>query len=265
MNTATISESTKTISAINWVKGFMASLTFGRTRVLLSAPQMLRLPHAQRVREKQTVKKSLWKRNTLGSQAYSQPMSIPALGYTLHYSPPSDCTVCLDHSGLHFELARRSGNKANGSNAQSITGWWCGKTYLQTNIWSNIWRHDFRCIVAGWKLSLPHPPELPLPPRRILPLVSTAQTTSAILQTPNSFFFLLGEKQDTPPPFSKKPPPTGLAGYNGPPKECFPLHALSPPPMAEQRERQRGETERGYIPLCSVPSLAVCLTDWFVV
>lgn len=64
---------------------------------------------------------------------------------------------------------------------------------------------------------------------------------------PPTLFFLSGRKQDTPPPVSKKkkkPPPTGLAGYNGPPKECFPLHALSPLPMAEQRERDGGR-QRG--------------------
>lgn len=96
--------------------------------------------------------------------------------------------------------------------------------------------------------SLPPPScKHPQPPRRILPLDSTTQATSAILQNPQLFFFLSGRKQDTPPPVSKKkkkPPPTGLAGYNGPPKECFPLHALSPPPMAEQRERDGGR-QRG--------------------
>lgn len=87
----------------------------------------------------------------------------------------------------------------------------------------------------------------PQPPRRILPLDSTTQATSAILQNPQLFFSCRVENRIPRPPSvkkKKKPPPTGLAGYNGPPKECFPLHALSPPPMAEQRERDGGR-QRG--------------------
>lgn len=133
---------------------------------------------------------------------------------------------------------------------RSITGWCCLK-YISTNKYLKQ-RSAPRLPPHQNRLeTLPPPPppsscKHPQPPRRILPLDSTTQATSAILQNPQLFFFLSGRKQDTPPPVSKKkkPPPTGLAGYNGPPKECFPLHALSPLPMAEQRERDGGR-QRG--------------------
>lgn len=103
----------------------------------------------------------------------------------------------------------------------------------------------------------------PSAPEEDSPFLCITQTTSAILQTPNSFLGLVGRKAGQPAPFSKKPPPTGLAGYNGPPKECFPLHALSPPPIAEQRDN-RGGKQRGYIPLALLQPLAGCLLGWLL-
>lgn len=142
--------------------------------------------------------------------------------------------------GLHFELAYHTGNKVNGSKVQTSQSGGVWKYFCKQILWSKDWRHDFRHIVTSWKLSLP--PSL----RRILFLVSTVPTTSEILQptpqpTPSSFS-PVGQKNRTPrPPLEKKPLPAGLASFNGPPKECLPLHALSPPPMAEHRGKERGK------------------------
>lgn len=61
-------------------------------------------------------------------------------------------------------------------------------------------------------------------------------------KNPPTLYSCCAKKTGYPPDphFSKKPPPTGLAGYNGPPKECLPLHAPSLLPIGEQREGQRG-------------------------
>ncbi|KAK5929964.1 hypothetical protein CgunFtcFv8_011152 [Champsocephalus gunnari] len=132
-------------------------------------------------------------------------------------------------------------------------------------VWENIsankyleqaWRHDFRHIVASWKLA--PTPRAPPAPKEDSP--SRLHHSDHICNPANSFFPRPAKrKQDTPPPFSRKPPPTGLACYNGPPKECFPLHALSPPLLAELRERRRRNREAAF--LCLSPRwLAGCFT-----
>lgn len=139
----------------------------------------------------------------LHAQAFSQPMSIAALGYTVCYNLSADWTVC---SSLHFELSCCMRNKANGSKVQSITGRWRLNTFLQTNIlqlapWLPPYCNRLETLAA--------PPRAPSALEEDSPSVSTAQTTSAILQTPNSFFFFLsGKKNRIPrPPLVKSPLP----------------------------------------------------------
>lgn len=84
------------------------------------------------------------------THAYSQPISVAAMGYSIRYNPSTDSTVCLS---LHFELACCATKKANGFKVQSIAEW-CLNTFLQTNIRSYDWCHDFLHIVTGWKFSL---------------------------------------------------------------------------------------------------------------
>lgn len=188
----------------------------------------------------------------LDTHAYSLPISGAAVGYSVRYNRPTDPTVCLS---LHFEHACCTTNKANGSKVQSITGWCLNvistNRYLEQRLAPRLPPHRKQLETL--------PPASTLYPKGGFSL-SCLHCTDHICKPPT--LFPVGQKTGYPPPplFSKKPPPTGLAGYNGPPKECLPLHALSPPPIAEQREGRRA-----YIPLCSVPSLAVYLTDWFVV
>lgn len=66
------------------------------------------------------------------------------------------------------------------------------------------------------------------------------------------------KKTGHPAPFSKKPTPTGLASFNGPPKECLPLRVLSPPPTAEHRGKRRGLHSSLLCPLSG------CVLDWLV-
>lgn len=193
-------------------------------------------------REEISLKEKHIRLQHLDTQAYSPERHANANAADL----AADWTVCFTRCTLNFK------NKAHGPTVPSITGWCCLK-YISTNKYLKQ-RSAPRLPPHQNRLeTLPPPPppssscKHPQPPRRILPLDSTTQATSAILQNPQLFFSCRVENRIPRPPSvkkKKKPPPTGLAGYNGPPKECFPLHALSPPPMAEQRERDGGR-QRG--------------------
>lgn len=70
---------------------------------------------------------------------------------------------------------------------------------------------------------------------------------------------LLNKKTGHPAPFNKKPTPTGLASFNGPPKECLRLHELSPPPTADHRGKDRGGNRVGVTFLSALsPHWLVC-------
>lgn len=134
---------------------------------------------------------------------------------------------------------------------RSITGWCCLK-YISTNKYLKQ-RSAPRLPPHQNRLETLPPPSLPPPANTLSPRGGFSLWTPPhrphlqSCKTPNSFFSCRVENRIPRPPSvkkKKKPPPTGLAGYNGPPKECFPLHALSPPPMAEQRERDGGR-QRG--------------------
>lgn len=157
-------------------------------------------------------------------------------------------------SSLPSELACWTSNNASGSAVQSITG--PSLNTISTNKY--LEQH-----VAPWlpphrkagKHRKPHasPCASTLYPRGGFSRSSLhcadhiCNPAKKKKQNP-ALYSLLRQKNRIPPHppapplphFSKKPPPTGLAGYNGPPKECLPLHAPSLLPIGEQREGQRG-------------------------
>lgn len=124
------------------------------------------------------------------------------------------------------------------------------KTFLRANIWSNY--------PAPW---LPLDTQWPLPPWRILPLIAVG--TSAILQPPTLFFSCWGKKK------KKTGHPAPLLVKKESPFPSWATKGMSPPACSltttTAEQRNGGEAERGYIPLCSILWLAACLTDWFVV
>lgn len=142
---------------------------------------MQRLPWTQRMEEKQTVKKSLWKGNTWGS---TTPTLMPTANR--YHQPPLATTNSAMWLGLHFALACCSTYKVNCSKVQSLTGQRRNR-FLQTNIWSKNWRLYFVHNFTGWKMLLPFTSTLY--PKGGFSLVSSAQTTSGILQS------LLGKKK----------------------------------------------------------------------
>lgn len=186
MNTDTqLVNERKVTPAINWILEPAATVIFKCTCVFLCALKMQRLPWTQRVEEKQTVKKSLWKRNTWGS---TTPTLMPTANrYQQQPLATTNSTMWL---GLHFALACCFTCKLNSSKLHSITGW-CWNRFLQTNIWSNNWRLYFIYIFTGWKLLLSFASTRY--PGGGFSLVSSAQNTSGILQT------LLGKKKKDNP------------------------------------------------------------------
>lgn len=161
--------------------GTAASVIFKCTCVLLCALKTQSFLEHKRVEEKQTVKKSLWKRNPWGS---ATPTLMPTA--SRYQQQPLATTNSAMWLGLHFALACCFTCKLNSSIVQSITGW-CWNRFLQTSIWRNNWHLYFIYIFTGWKLLLSFASTRY--PGGGLSLVSSAKTTSGILQTP------LGEKK----------------------------------------------------------------------
>lgn len=231
----------------SWTRGFCVTLGCSQVPLCsLPPPQNAkRLPRShtkswrETDREEISLKEKHIRLQHLDTQAYSPERHANANAADL----AADWTVCFTRCTLN------SKNKAHGPTVPSITGWCCLK-YISTNKYLKQ-RSAPRLPPQQNRLeTLPPPSSLllqtPSAPEEDSP--SGLHHTGHICNPakPPTLFFLSGRKQDTPPPVSKKkkPPPTGLAGYNGPPKECFPLHALSPLPMAEQRERDGGR-QRG--------------------